>query len=180
MSWSHFRILVTVKNDKDRAFYERAAEERKWTEQELARAIKADLVQTTGGGKKPPVVKKLTRPKGGPFIYRAETLRVVDGDTVVVRMDLGFDVWKKEIIRFAKVDAPPIKEDGGKEAFEYVRDQLAKAKVLVISTDKSDSHGRYIGDIMYSTDERDEWQKVFASGRYLNQELLDKGLARVY
>ena len=183
LSWTHFRILVTIKDDKARAFYEKMAGEKKWTEQQLTRAIQADEYGSNedgGGGEKPPPAKKLPRPKGGPFVYRAETLRVVDGDTILVRLDLGFEVWKKEYIRFAKIDAPPIKEDGGEEAFAYVRDQLAKARVVVISTNKADVHGRYIGDIMYSTNERDGWEKVFASGKYLNQELLDKGLARVY
>lgn len=182
LSWSHFRALLTVKDDKARAFYEETSEEKKWTYEQLARAIQADhygLSQPTGGTKKQPP-KKLVRPKGGPFVYRAEVLRVIDGDTILARLDLGFDVWKKEHIRFAMVDAPALREDGGEEAFTYVRDQLAKAKVLVIATNKEDVHGRYIGHIMYSTDERDNWEKVFREGRYLNDELLQNGLARVY
>jgi endonuclease YncB( thermonuclease family) len=181
LSWSHFRILVTIKDDKARSFYEKAAEEKEWTHEELSRAVQADYhgeVQTPGGPAKP--VKKLHRPDGGPFIYRAEVMRVLDGDTLLARLDLGFDVWKKERIRFAGVDAPALDEDGGDEAFEYVRDQLGKAKVVVIYTNKAEAHGRYVGHVFYSTDERDTWEKVFRQGRYLSQELLDKGLARVY
>lgn len=32
--------------------------------------------------------------------------------------------------------------------------------------------------VYYSMDENDSWEKVFASGRYLSQDLLDRGLAR--
>ena len=160
---------MTVKDDKARAFYEKTAQEKEWTQEELYRAVQADhygLEQPTGGGvQKPP--KKLDRPKGGPFVYRADVMRILDGDTIQARLDLGFDVWKKERIRFAMVDAPALREDGGEEAFAYVRDQLAKAKVVVIATNKEDVHGRYIGHIFYSTDERDAWEKVFREGRYL-------------
>ena len=52
--------------------------------------------------------------------------------------------------------------------------------MVVIYTNKEEVHGRYVGHVFYSTEERDTWEKVFRQGRYLNQELLDKGLARVY
>lgn len=182
LSWSHFRCLLTVKDDKARAFYEKIAQEKEWTQEELYRAIRADhygeVQFKDGSATKSP--RKLKRPAGGPFVYRAEIVRVVDGDTILARLDLGFDVWKKERFRLAMVDTPPLKEDGGEEALAYVRDQLAKAQVLVVATNKEDVHGRYIAHVMYSTDERDDWQKVFREGRHLNQELLDKGLARVY
>ena len=93
---------------------------------------------------------------------------------------MGFDVWKRERIRFAKINAPELREDGGPEAFKYVQDQMAKAKVVVIATNKEDVHGRYVGHVFYSLDERDGWEKVFRTGRYLNDEMLQNGLARVY
>ena len=72
LSWSHYRCLLAVKDDKARAFYEKTAEEKEWTQEELARAIHEDLQgqeDQPGGGGKPP--KRLVRPKGGPFVYRA-------------------------------------------------------------------------------------------------------------
>jgi endonuclease YncB( thermonuclease family) len=78
------------------------------------------------------------------------------------------------------VDTPPLKEDGGEEALAYVRDQLAKAQKIVIRTSKEDLHGRFVGHVFYSLDERMEWGRVYRDGRWLNQELLDRGLARVY
>ena len=178
--WSHYRELITLKDEKSRRFYEKEAEDKHWTRDELVRAIKADHIIDVNDPDKDKKKIKLKRPEGGPFIFRAEILRVVDGDTLRARLDLGFEVWKKEIIRFAGIDAPPIHEDGGQEAYAYARDQMAKAKVVVIRTGKEEGHGRYIGHIFYSLDERDNWEKVFREGRWLNQEMLDLGLVRVY
>jgi endonuclease YncB( thermonuclease family) len=180
LTWSHMRELLTVKNDEARQFYETTAIEKKWTRDELVKAIQADHFgeDPTKGPSKPP--KRLERPGGEPFIYRAEVRRVVDGDTLLVRLDLGFDVWIGQRIRLADVDAPPLKEDGGEEALVYVRDQLAKAQKIVIRTSKEDLHGRFVGHVFYSLDERMEWGRVYRDGRWLNQELLNRGLARVY
>jgi len=86
------RELITVKDKKVRAFYETAAVEKKWTRDELVKALHADhFGETPGKGGPPP--KELKRPEGEPFICRAEVLRVINRDTLRVRLDLGFDVW---------------------------------------------------------------------------------------
>ena len=42
-----------------------------------------------------------------PYLYRCVVTRVVDGDTVDVDVDLGFDVWlKKQRVRLAGIDTP--------------------------------------------------------------------------
>ena len=180
LSWAHVRELLSVKDDKARQFYETMAIEKKWTRDELVKAIQADHFgeDPTKGNDTPQ--KQLKRPAGEPFIYRASILRVIDGDTLLVRLDLGFDVLIGQRIRLAAVDAPPINEDGGEDAFAYVRDQMAKSKKIVIRTSKEDVHGRFVGHVFYSLDERMEWGRVYRDGRWLNQELLDRGLARVY
>ena len=40
------------------------------------------------------------------YYYAVEILRVVDGDTVDVRIDLGFDVWHKCRVRLMGINAP--------------------------------------------------------------------------
>ncbi len=49
-------------------------------------------------------------------------------------------------------------------------------QIQYIYINKIDIYGRYIGHVFYSITERDK-SKIFTKGRYLNQELLDKGLA---
>ena len=49
---------------------------------------------------------------------------------------------------------------------------------VVVKTNKIDIHGRYVADLFYSLTDKDAG-KIFREGRYLNQELLDKGLAKL-
>ena len=46
-----------------------------------------------------------------------------------------------------------------------------------MKTNKIDIYGRYVGHIFYSLKETDK-DKIFSEGNYLNQELLNRGLAR--
>ena len=41
-----------------------------------------------------------------------------------------------------------------------------------------DIHGRFLGDVFYSLDQKADLEDVYREGRFLNQELLDRGLAR--
>ena len=41
------------------------------------------------------------------YHYKAKLVRVIDGDTIDVDIDLGFDVWlKKQRVRLAGIDSP--------------------------------------------------------------------------
>jgi endonuclease YncB( thermonuclease family) len=175
LTWSHYRLLLTVQRDKERRFYQDQAEKNHWTREQLAKAIDTEVV--VDPNKKPS--KQLKRPTGGPFIYRAEVLKVIDGDTLLVRLDLGFQVLKDQRIRLAEIDAPSPEEDGGPEAKEYVQTQMAKAKAVAIRTIKIDIYGRYVGHVFYSQNEGDDWEKVFTRGQWLNEELISLNLVQV-
>ena len=93
LTWSHYRYLLTLGTDKERVYYEEKAIKEGWTREQLAKAINAeDYLAPKDGSKK---AKKLPRPTSPFFTFRAEVLRVVDGDTIVFRVDLGFQVWKE-------------------------------------------------------------------------------------
>jgi len=180
LTWSHVRELLALPGPKERDFYQREAEKNQWTRDELVKAIQADHIALTDPAGSKKAARKLARPEGGPYIYRVTILKVLDGDTFDVNIDLGFKAHIEETVRLAAVDAPPLGEDGGKEAFEYVREQMAKAKTIVVRTGKEDKHGRYVMHVFYSLDEDANKERVFQTGRWLNQELLDRGLARIY
>jgi endonuclease YncB( thermonuclease family) len=175
LTWSHWKSLLSLGTDKERLYYQQKAEAERWTREQLSKAIQAELYSTPKGETKK--AKKLPRPMSPMFTYRAEVRKCVDGDTAEFFCDLGFQVWKRQKIRFAGLDALPLKE-GGEEARDYVQAQMGKAKTIVIQTHKIDIYGRYIGWVFYSLNEDDTWEKVFTSGRFLNQELLDLNLAR--
>ena len=49
------------------------------------------------------------------YEYRAEVLRVVDGDTVDVLIDCGFSTFRKERVRLFGIDAPESRTRDKKE-----------------------------------------------------------------
>lgn len=86
------------------------------------------------------------------YEYRATILRVIDGDTIEARVDLGFDVSVIERFRLYGINAPETKGESreeGKAATEYLRVLVAKNAqdgVLTIQTrkDKREKYGRYL------------------------------------
>lgn len=177
LSWSHYRVLLTVKDAKERDFYTKEAEQKHWTRDQLLKAVQGD---SFGEGKKAGKAKKLPRPIGATYVFKAIVLEVVDGDTLVVDVDCGFEIKKKERIRLAGIDCPDIVTDEGKEAAEYVRNQLARVPFIMLRTTKVDINGRFLGHVFYSLDDTMDKDDIYTDGRYLNQELLDKGFAKLY
>ena len=84
------------------------------------------------------------------FEYNAVVVKVVDGDTVDVDIDLGFSVWlKKQRVRLYGLDTP---ESRTRDKEEKKYGLLAKAKVLEhcpigskikVKTQKGKSKGKY-------------------------------------
>ena len=88
------------------------------------------------------------------YEYRCKILRVVDGDTVDVDIDLGFGVWMhKQRIRMYGIDTPEsrtrdlVEKKFGLASKQYFKDWAAKYdSVLVESTEKG-KFGRILGRI---------------------------------
>ena len=107
------------------------------------------------------------------YEYNAKVLRVVDGDTVDVEFDLGFNILFRERVRLDGIDTPEIfstkkgsdEYNKGMEAKTYVEQRLS-GKNIIIQTkkDKKGKYGRYIGTIL-------------VDGINLNEELVTKELA---
>ena len=74
---------------------------------------------------------------------------VVDGDTIDVEIDLGFDISFSSRVRLAGIDTPESRTTNkaekvlGLEAKEYVKSKIKDAKVVVIKTEKMDSSEKY-------------------------------------
>ena len=101
-----------------------------------------------------------------------EINRVVDGDTIDVTIDLGFDLYKKERVRVAGVDTPEkrtrdLEEKAlGIDATNWLKEKLEGAVAgdddLVIRTELVGGVGKYgrllgwlyIGDAVLSLNER--------------------------
>ena len=61
------------------------------------------------------------------YTYNIELLRVVDGDTIDAKIDLGFDVFVKKRVRFLGVDTP---ESRTRDLEEKARGLAAKDRVI--------------------------------------------------
>ena len=89
------------------------------------------------------------------YEYRVEVIKVVDGDTVDVNIDLGFGVWlKKQRIRLFGIDAPESRTRDldekryGLMAKDYLKDRLADGAILKTRLDKKGKYGRILGEFL--------------------------------
>jgi micrococcal nuclease len=88
------------------------------------------------------------------FEYKCKIVKVVDGDTTDVDIDLGFGVWlKKQRIRFFGIDTPESRtrdleeKKYGLAAKEYVLDAMpvGSTQTLVTVKDGKGKYGRILG-----------------------------------
>jgi len=99
------------------------------------------------------------------YDYKVEIVRVVDGDTVDVNIDLGFGVWlRKERVRMMGIDTPEsrtrdkVEKKFGLAAKQALKELLGKTAVLRTQIakdgeDKKGKFGRILGDFdVYDTD----------------------------
>ena len=89
------------------------------------------------------------------YEYRAKILRVVDGDTVDVDIDLGFGCWlHKQRIRLYGIDSPESRtrdldeKKYGLMAKEFLKEQLKDGAVLKTRLDGKGKYGRILGEFI--------------------------------
>ena len=109
--------------------------------------------------------------------------RVLDGDTIDVTIDLGFDLYKKERVRVAGVDTPEKRtrdleeKELGIDATNWLKEKLDGAIAgdddLVIRTELVGGVGKYgrlLGWLYIGGD----------SASSLNEQMIDEGYAWAY
>jgi micrococcal nuclease len=103
-----------------------------------------------------------------PQIFICKIIKVVDGDTVDVELDLGFHIFINHRMRLASIDAPEMKEGVPGIAAKLHLMRYAGQK-LIVASEKTDKYGRYLGTFYTEL-----------NGKSINQELIDLGLAKKY
>ncbi len=108
--------------------------------------------------------------------------KVVDGDTIDVTIDLGFDLYKKERVRVAGVDTPEkrtrnLEEKAlGLDATAWIKDHLEGAidgdDDLIIRTELDGGVGKY-GRLL-------GWLYIGDATVSLNEKMIDEGYAWAY
>jgi micrococcal nuclease len=79
------------------------------------------------------------------YVYKAKVIKVVDGDTLIVDIDLGCYTHITKRLRLDKVNAPEQKTAEGKAATAWVKDNLPKDIIVRTIKDKNDKYGRLLG-----------------------------------
>ena len=111
-----------------------------------------------------------------------EINRVLDGDTIDVTIDLGFDLYKKERVRVAGVDTPEKRtrdleeKELGIDATNWLKEKLEGAICgdddLVIRTELVGGVGKY-GRLL-------GWLYVGDEAISLNEQMIEEGYAWPY
>ena len=110
--------------------------------------------------------------------YVKKVTKVVDGDTIDVEIDLGFDISFSSRVRLAGIDTPESRTTDkmekalGLEAKAYLKHEIEAAKSVVIKTEKMDSsekYGRILG-----------WVFLDGSSVSLNEKMITDGHAWGY
>lgn len=83
------------------------------------------------------------------FTYRAIIDRWVDGDTVVVAIDLGFSIWSHQIVRLLHINAPEMATPEGPRSLDAMKRQAPAGSPCMIQThlDRLDNWHRVLADI---------------------------------
>ena len=106
------------------------------------------------------------------FYYNVEILRVVDGDTVDVRIDLGFNVWHKCRVRLMGINAP---ESRTRDLEEKARGLAAKDWLI----DKLNT-----GDVEMQSHGEGKYGRVlgtfFIKSVDINDLMVNEGHAEIY
>ena len=111
-----------------------------------------------------------------------EINRVLDGDTIDVTIDLGFDLYKKERVRIAGIDTPEkrtrdLEEKAlGIDATNYLKkkleDTIAGDEELTIRTELKGGMGKY-GRLL-------GWLYIGEDTLSINEVMIDEGYAWCY
>lgn len=102
------------------------------------------------------------------FEYNATVVRVHDGDTISVDVDLGFGVWlKNQSLRLLGLNAPELISEAGKQAQTYLTGLLRPGQPVTIQTQKDhkEKYGRWLATVLIA-------------GLNVNQNLISTGHAK--
>ena len=105
------------------------------------------------------------------YTYPCKVVKVVDGDTMDLDVDLGFHIVHRIRVRLADIDTPEVRgwqKDFGLQASEAALYWLEFSdKQLYVETKKTGKYGRWLGRIFRWRDEH--------CREYLHDYLIDCG-----
>ena len=109
----------------------------------------------------------------GTYIYEGQVVRWVDGDTIVLKVDLGFNITFTDKFRLLDVDTPERGQKDFDESVKIVNEYAPKgSKIYVWShkTPKRGKYGRWLA-VIYNEDAKEQ----DSNGKSINEILTEKG-----
>ncbi len=147
LNWFHYRVLLDQSSLAARARYQQLAIDQGLAARQLARHI----AQERGTSKRSSTA--LPRPADANYLYRVKVEQVIDGDTFDLSIDLGFYVRRQGRFRLADIDCPELPSQPARAARDFVIQCLLTAQTIVVKTQRTDLHGRYVTHLFYSDED---------------------------
>lgn len=101
------------------------------------------------------------------YEYKAVIVRVVDGDTVDIDIDLGFRITTRQRVRLAGINAPETSTPEGVTAKTFLAELIPVGTKVIVDSDKpgaGDKYGRFLASI-------------FLNGKYVGDSMIEAGHA---
>jgi micrococcal nuclease len=118
------------------------------------------------------------------YQYKVKVVKVVDGDTIDVDIDLGFStVLKKQRVRFLGIDTPEsrtrdlVEKKFGKASKKHLKGLLESAESLSLISHDKGKFGRILGEIIAHFD---EGHPVYETEINVNEQMIADGHAVRY
>ena len=118
------------------------------------------------------------------YLYKVKVVKVVDGDTIDVDIDLGFStVLKKQRVRFLGIDTPEsrtrdlVEKKFGKASKKHLKGLLESAESLSLISHDKGKFGRILGEIIAHFD---EGHPVYETEINVNEQMILDGHAVRY
>jgi endonuclease YncB( thermonuclease family) len=115
------------------------------------------------------LVRDDTATKADFYTYRTLEVRVVDGDTLAVTVDLPPHDEADKKLRLRGLNCPELDTPEGKAAKRFVQNLIDQTQEVIVTTTKPDKYDRYLADVYLLLNPGQEI--------YLNNLLLEKGHA---
>lgn len=117
-----------------------------------------------------------------PYWYTGKVLKVIDGDTIDLMIDLGFDIHHKIRVRLYGVNTPESRtkdaaeKELGLKAKAFTEDWVTGHNIVFIKTvvDKNEKYGRTLAEVYSSGDVESPTTAC------LNRDIIEAGFAREY
>ncbi len=109
------------------------------------------------------------------YHYKAFVIKVYDGDTITVNIDLGLHTFVNKVkIRLARINAPELRgeeREKGLKSRDFLRSLILNREVIIQTIkDRKGKYGRYLGEVWF----KDETGNTIN----VNDLLLKKRLAK--